>query len=123
MVNPFPYSLDNKRYHTLYYHLRTRFPHRVGKAAVDAGFFLPESRRHARGAAACTYCRSGGTEFTESASLPVREQLERELSRICRKWPDAGAIAYSSPTPTPTRPFPVCALFSPKRLPFPESVV
>ena len=38
MVNPFPYSLDNKRYHTLYYHLRTRFPHRVGKTAVYASF-------------------------------------------------------------------------------------
>ena len=93
MVNPFPYSLDNKRSHTLSYLLRTRSPHRVGKAAVDAGFSCP-NLDGTRGRGGCSYCRSGGTEFTESAALPVREQLERELSRIRRKWPDAGAIAY-----------------------------
>ena len=42
MVSPFPYSLDNKRYHTLYYHLKHLFPERrVGKAAVDAGYTCP----------------------------------------------------------------------------------
>lgn len=94
MVSPFPYSLDNKRYHTLYYHLKRLFPERrVGKAAVDAGFTCPnlDGTRRTGG---CSYCRSGGTEFAESAALPVREQVERELLRIRCKWPDAGAIAY-----------------------------
>lgn len=93
MVSPFPYSSDNKRYHTLPYRLKTLFPYRVGKAAVDAGFSCP-NLDGTRGTGGCSYCRSGGTEFAGSSSLPVREQVERELQRIRRKWPDAGAIAY-----------------------------
>ena len=94
MVSPFPYSSDNKRYHTLSYHLKELFPgRRVGKAAVDAGFSCP-NLDGTRGTGGCAYCRSGGTEFAGSSAVPVREQVERELLRIRRKWPDAGAVAY-----------------------------
>lgn len=94
MVSPFPYSSDNKRYHTLSYHLKELFPgRRVGKAAVDAGFSCP-NLDGTRGTGGCSYCRSGGTEFAGSSALPVRQQVKRELLRIRRKWPDAGAVAY-----------------------------
>lgn len=93
MVTPFPYSLDNKRYHTLYFHLRQRFPHRVGKAAVDGGFTCP-NLDGCRGRGGCTYCRSGGAGFAPTPAPSPREQAERELRRLRRKWPNAGAVAY-----------------------------
>ncbi len=36
--NPFPYSNTEKRYHTLNYHLRDHFGHKVFKVALDGGF-------------------------------------------------------------------------------------
>ena len=41
MEHPFPYADDNKRYHTLAYHLKKRFGRRVFKASIDAGFTCP----------------------------------------------------------------------------------
>lgn len=39
--NPFPYSNTEKRYHTLNYHLREHFGHKVFKVALDGGFDCP----------------------------------------------------------------------------------
>ena len=91
--SPFPFSCDNKRYHTLHYHLRTLFPYRVGKAVIDGGFTCPNIDG-SKGWGGCIYCRQGGGEFTESPFLSPSEQIERELCRIRKKWPDAGCIAY-----------------------------
>ena len=40
-MNPFPYSLDNKRYHTLAYHNRQVYGRRIWKAVLDGGFTCP----------------------------------------------------------------------------------
>ncbi|SQC69814.1 radical SAM protein [Listeria fleischmannii subsp. fleischmannii] len=40
-VNPFPYSLDNKRYHTWNYCLRKQFGMKIFKVALDGGFDCP----------------------------------------------------------------------------------
>lgn len=89
----FPYTDCNKRYHTLHYHLKQRFPNRVFKAAVDAGFSCPNIDGKC-GYGGCSYCRNGGTEFTESALLSVSEQINFERERIHRKWKNVGLIAY-----------------------------
>ncbi len=83
----FKYTLDNKRYHTLNYHLKTLFNDRVFKASVDAGFSCPN-----KGSGGCTYCRSGSGEFTHRGS--ITEQLEKERERIFKKWGDKKLIAY-----------------------------
>lgn len=41
MQNPFAYSDDNKRYHTLHYNLRHRYGGRVFKVPLNAGFICP----------------------------------------------------------------------------------
>ncbi len=83
----FKYSLDNKRYHTLNYHLKTLFNTRVFKASLDAGFSCPN-----RESGGCTYCRKGSGEFTTKGS--ITQQLNKEEERIKKKFPDAKLIAY-----------------------------
>lgn len=80
----FEYSFDNKRYHTLNYHLKTLFGRRVFKAALDAGLGCPHG--------GCTFCSQGSGSFTHAGS--VTEQLERERARIWKKFPGSGIIAY-----------------------------
>ncbi len=92
-MNPFPFSLDNKRYHTLSYHLKSLFPYRVSKAVIDAGFTCPNLDGTC-GTRGCLYCRKGGGEFTGDARLSPAQQVEKELERIQKKWPEARCIAY-----------------------------
>ena len=40
-TNPFIYSDDNKRYHTLNYYNKSSFNSKVFKAVIDAGFICP----------------------------------------------------------------------------------
>lgn len=83
----FKYSLDNKRYHTLNYHLKTLFKTRVFKAVIDAGFSCPNKKT-----GGCTYCKEGSGEFTQKGT--ITEQLEKERERILSKWGDVKLIAY-----------------------------
>ncbi len=92
MENPFEYTDDNKRYHTLHYHLAHRFSHRVFKAVIDAQLTCP-NLDGTKGSDGCVFCRAGGAEFTHGG-LGVRQQITRELDRIRKKWPEAQAIAY-----------------------------
>jgi radical SAM protein (TIGR01212 family) len=91
-TNPFFYSDDNKRYHTLAYDHHRRFGRRVYKAALDAGFTCP-NRDRTRGASGCLFCKGGSGYFTKGA-LPVSAQLEAEAARVEAKDPAAGIIAY-----------------------------
>lgn len=85
----FPYSMDNKRYHTLHYYNLERYGGKVYKASIDAGLSCP-NRQDGRGG--CIYCHEGSRYFSSSGT--VKEQLEAEISRIHQKTPGAGIIAY-----------------------------
>lgn len=87
----FEYSSDNKRYHTLSYHLKSLFGGRVFKAAIDAGFTCPNIDGR-RGYGGCTYCAAGAGEFTHKGS--VAEQMAKERERILKKHENAKLIAY-----------------------------
>lgn len=89
--NPFPYSDDNKRYHTLYYHNKHTFGGRVCKAVLDGGFTCPNIDG-TKGSGGCAFCDGGSGAFTKP--LPLGEQLALEMQRIRRKVPGACAIAY-----------------------------
>lgn len=91
--NPFPYSGDNKRYHTLSYHMRSIFGKRVFKAVIDAGFTCP-NLDGTRGTGGCTYCRNGSGDFTQGPEKSVGEQIQAEIVRVRSKWKDADVIAY-----------------------------
>ena len=76
-MNNFKYSEDNKRYHTWNYHLNRMF----------GGFSCPNK-------GGCTYCISGGSEFSADSRLSITEQIRLERERIHKKYKDADLIAY-----------------------------
>lgn len=87
----FPYTMDNKRYHTLNYYNRSRYGGKVYKASLDVGCTCP-NRDGTVGAEGCIYCEGGSHYFCGPGS--VRQQLENELDRIRAKQPQARIIAY-----------------------------
>jgi uncharacterized protein len=91
--SPFQYSSDNKRYHTLSYHLKTIFDRRVFKAVIDAGFTCP-NLDGSKGIGGCTYCLGGSGDFTDSTGKSAVEQVRAELCRVREKRSDADVIAY-----------------------------
>ncbi len=93
MKSPFLYSNDNKRYHTLSYHLKSKFDRRVFKAVIDAGFTCP-NLDGTKGTGGCTYCLGGSGEFTHGADKSVAQQVRAELQRVRNKHSDADVIAY-----------------------------
>ena len=94
MVNPFPYTLDNKRYHTQNYELRKIFGEKVCKISLDGGFTCP-NLDGTKGVGGCTYCSGRGSgDFTQSALLPIEEQWRIQQEKMYQKWPGSGCIAY-----------------------------
>ena len=92
-MNEFKYSIDNKRYHTLNYHLLKNFGEKVYKAVIDAGLSCP-NKDGTKGFGGCSFCLGGSGEFTNSASLSVTEQLKLENERITKKYGESKIIAY-----------------------------
>lgn len=85
------------RYHTLNFHLRKRFGHRVHKVSVDAGFTCP----NVDGTVAvggCVFCDN--RSFSPSRRLPrggIRWQIEQGVARITRRFKDRHFLAYFQP--------------------------
>jgi hypothetical protein len=82
--NPFVYSNDNKRYHTLYYENQKNFGKRVVKAVLDGGFTCP-NKDGTKGYGGCIFCDNGSGYFT-SGTHSLQEQLRREIHRIHAKY-------------------------------------
>lgn len=93
MKNPFPYSCDNKRYHTLAYYNKKKYGCRIFKAVIDAGFSCP-NKDGSKGVSGCIFCDGGSGYFTADSTVPVTIQAENEIKRIHKKNPGAKAIAY-----------------------------
>ena len=79
----FKYSSDNKRYHTLSYHLKETFGNKIYKAAIDAGFSCPNIDG-AVSTGGCAFCLGGSGVFTHNGS--ITEQLEKEQRRLTEKY-------------------------------------
>ncbi|MDE6726558.1 MAG: TIGR01212 family radical SAM protein [Oscillospiraceae bacterium] len=80
-MNPFPFSDDNKRYHTLAYHNKHTYGGRVYKATLDAHFACPNK-------GGCIYCADTCDPRTLS------EQWNAECARIRTKDKNAKICAY-----------------------------
>ncbi|MBR5485279.1 MAG: TIGR01212 family radical SAM protein, partial [Oscillospiraceae bacterium] len=75
MNNPFPYSDDNKRYHTFNYHLRHTFDSKVFKVSLNAGFTCP-NRDGTKGVGSCIFCSGKGSgDFAGNPAISLREQF------------------------------------------------
>ncbi|MDE5946919.1 MAG: TIGR01212 family radical SAM protein [Oscillospiraceae bacterium] len=91
-MNPFKYSDDNKRYHTLNYYNKHKYGFKVYKAVIEAGFTCPNIDG-TKSTGGCIFCDGGSGYFT-NPNLSIENQIKSELKRIKDKVPDAKAIAY-----------------------------
>ena len=91
--SPFKYSQDNKRYHTLSFHLNKMFGEKVLKAVINAGFSCPNIDGTVS-SGGCRFCKNGAGEFTNSPDLSVTKQLKMESERIYKKHGESKMIAY-----------------------------
>lgn len=91
--NPFKYTLDNKRYHTLNYYNRTNFGGKIYKASLNCGFTCP-NLDGSRGIDGCIFCDGGSGYFT-APQLTAVQQLNSEIARLHKKFgTDVPVIAY-----------------------------
>lgn len=90
----FKYSNDNKRYHTLNYHFKTKYNQKIFKVPLNANFSCP-NRDGKVAYGGCTFCsESGSGDFIENASDSMRQQFEKGMQIMKQKWPNGLAIAY-----------------------------
>ncbi|MCI5793407.1 MAG: TIGR01212 family radical SAM protein [Ruminococcus sp.] len=91
--NPFKYTLDNKRYHTLNYYNHTNFGGKIYKASLNCGFTCP-NLDGSRGTGGCIFCNGGSGYFT-APQLTAVQQLNSEIARLHKKFgTDVPVIAY-----------------------------
>lgn len=79
-MNPFPYSNDNKRYHTLHFYNK-KHGIKAQKAVLNAGFTCPNIDGM-KGVGGCAFCSGGSGYFTADPAVNVAKQLEYEIKRI-----------------------------------------
>lgn len=91
--NPFPYSLDNKRFHTYNYYVRNKYQGKVFKVCIDAGFTCP-NRDGTVAVGGCVFCSQRGSGDAILQSTNIEKQIEHGFELMNKKWPDAKAIAY-----------------------------
>lgn len=90
----FKYSLDNKRYHTLNYHVKSKYNEKVVKISLNAGFSCPNLDGKV-GYGGCIYCsKLGSGDFGGDVNKSLKEQFYEVKERIDRKWPNSKYIAY-----------------------------
>ena len=93
-MNPFLYTLDNKRYHTLNYFYHHTFHSKVFKISLNGGFSCP-NLDCTKGYGGCIYCsKSGSGDFAGNQFEPIQIQFQKGLEMMRKKWPDGKLIAY-----------------------------
>lgn len=92
--NPFPYTLDNKRYHTWNYYLKEKFHTKVFKVPLNANFSCP-NRDGTCGIGGCTFCGSlGSGEYAGDIHDDLASQFTKVQNMMLKKWPDGKPFAY-----------------------------
>ena len=94
MDNPFPYSFNEKRYHTFNYYLKNRYHRKLSKVILDAGFTCP-NRDGSKGIGGCIFCSKAGSGDSNSFSKDsLLKQYEGNKKIMDRKWPGSLYIPY-----------------------------
>ncbi|MDD3049284.1 MAG: TIGR01212 family radical SAM protein [Bacilli bacterium] len=92
--NPFPYSFDNKRYHTWNYYLKNTYHQKVFKVPLNANFSCPNRDGHC-GTGGCTFCGSlGSGEYAGNIHDDLAKQFSEVYEVMKRKWPNGLPMAY-----------------------------
>lgn len=93
-MNSFPYSNDNKRYHSFSYDSQKQFHQKVFKVGLNADFTCP-NRDGNKGIGGCLFCNAlGSGDFQGNTQVDLLSQFERGIEIQKKKWPQAKAIAY-----------------------------
>lgn len=93
-MNQFPYSLDNKRYHTFNYYLRTTYSGKVAKVVLDHDFTCP-NRDGTKAHGGCIFCSlSGSGDANTAVHKPLMEQYRSNKAVMDRKWKNSYYIPY-----------------------------
>ena len=79
MINPFPYSDTNKRFHTLDFEYKRRFGKKTVKIPLNAGLGCP-NRDGTCGHGGCIYCGERGAGEHIDPTLSIGEQVRTALS-------------------------------------------
>ena len=85
----FKYTLDNKRYHTFNYFLKTKFNKKVFKVALDAEFTCTNKKT-----GGCIFCSEGSKSNITDNKKSVLDQFEEVKNIMLKKWPDSYYIPY-----------------------------
>ncbi|AYV35108.1 TIGR01212 family radical SAM protein [Erysipelothrix rhusiopathiae] len=93
MTNPYPYSLDNKRYQTYNYFTQKTYGQKAFKVSIDAGFTCP-NRDGTCGSGGCNFCSARGSGDMILKNPDLEKQIEHSQNIMLQKWPDAAKIAY-----------------------------
>jgi len=90
----FLYSLDNKRYHTLNYHVKNKYKQKIVKISLNAGFSCPNMDGTV-GHGGCLYCsKYGSGDFGGDVNKSLKERFYEVKEKIDKKWPNSKYIAY-----------------------------
>ena len=94
MKNLFPYSFNEKRYHTYNYYLKTRYGGKVAKVILDAGFTCP-NRDGRKSTGGCVFCSlSGSGDSNTVRREDILTQYEENKKVMDRKWDNSFYIPY-----------------------------
>ncbi len=93
MNNPFPYSLDNKRYNTFNYYSKSTFGAKIYKVPLDASFTCP-NRDGTISDKGCLFCAGGSDAFPKISDENLLEQYHKRKEVFVRKWPDGIPYVY-----------------------------
>lgn len=93
MKNPYPYSLDNKRYQTYNYFTQKTYGQKAFKVSIDAGFTCP-NRDGTCGSGGCNFCSARGSGDMILKNPDLEKQIEHSQNIMLQKWPHAAKIAY-----------------------------
>ena len=89
MQNPFQYTDNNKRYHTLDYFYKNKFGKKVCKISLNAGFTCP-NKDGTKGYGGCIYCsKLGSGDFAGNKEKDLITQFNEVKEIMKKKWPDA----------------------------------
>ena len=94
MQNPFKYSSNNKRYHTLDYFYKQKFGNKVCKISLNAGCTCPK-KDGSKGSGGCIYCsKLGSGDFAGKLEKDLITQFNEIKEIMQKKWKDALYIGY-----------------------------
>lgn len=93
-MNIFPYTLDNKRYHTFNYYLKTKYNGKVAKVILDGHFTCP-NRDGSKGYGGCVFCSDKGSgDSNIDIKKDIIEQYRLNKAIMDNKWKNDFYIPY-----------------------------